>query len=310
MQDTMNGNNKQLFYHNAFCDVEKSVLFEFLPLKRALEIINENIKLDFSKDEMAELSRYVLMKNILGNVSEISLKVSDPSSAIKYMLEYGISGKVLVDGRQILDLRLTKEVLYLLKQNQVNIEIGIFIDGILNYSEDELNAISEFVGKEKLPVYINFLRTLDEAGTLDKTYGKSPARVLEDFGFLDRECYCIGCNFLDKDDAEVLAGYDTEIILTPLADMKLGRGAINLQMLFGQGLKVGLGSGEFREILMIGEAGIALGNTANLMYTPFPATEEQSNGMLQTNNKISPQFSEEEFYRQKEKVEKIIRRIK
>ncbi len=297
-------------FQNSFCYGEKAALTEFVNLKKVIKILTNEIPLNLSKEEILECCRYMVMKNAKFNVTDLTVFSSEPELALQSMLEVGMKGKVLVDAKKIIEKAFTKIELEKLRQNSLKIEIGIFINGILNFSEEELSILAEFAGREKLPVYINFLRTLDEAGVLDKTNGKSPARVLEDFGFLDRKCYCLGCNFLDKDDAEILASYDAEIVLTPTMDMLFGRGFINLQMLFGQGLKVSLGTGESFTTKMRAEAGVAMGNTANLMYDPFPIKYEQLDNMYEIDGNEILQVKDEDLQNQRQKVEEILRRIK
>ncbi len=308
MQKSMAKNKQTDFYINSFCNALKSVCFEFLPFEKALEI-SDNLSDLLTNEEIKEINRYMVLKNLESKVSELTLITHEVNSAVQTMLEFDLTGSVLIYGKSIQDFNLFKSQVDDLMQKQDKIKIGIYIDNILDFSEEDLCKLSDFTGKEKLPIYLNFLRTLDEAGSLDKLYGKSPAKVLEDFGFLDRKCYCVGCNFLDKDDAEVLYFNHAYIILTPLSDMMLGKGAVNLQMLLGQGLTVSLGSDSYIPIDMNLEGKIALGNTANLMYDPKPIERVQIYEMI--SSEIQNNFLESpELENQKQKIEKILRRIK
>ncbi len=301
-------------YNNSFCDFDKSLLFEFLDLDDAIDLIeNKNFELIAEKD-CKELYEYVVLKNLNNDVKELTVRANFPLIAFEVMKKHGMNGKVLCDARILLDdyfkktnkLKNLQDVFAL----QNKLQLAVYIDNLLALSEGELSIISEIVGKNKLPLYLNFLRSLDEAGTLDKIYSKSPARVLEDFGLLDRKAYIIGCNFLDKDDASVLAGYEASIIITPLADMMLGRGAVNLQMPLNEGVEVKLGSDCYPFVDMLEEGKIASGNTANLMFDPFAVSRQELEGMIISNKDVDEMLTEIRLNKQKEKVKEIFRRKK
>lgn len=263
-------------YKNAFCDVERRFIFESYPLKIALETSFSSLKL--SADECKRIYKAAIEENIKNNVGQLTLLVTYPHIAAEVLDEFDISAVILVHVKNIVVLTDTLREDF---RKKYKCPLGIYIPDLLDLSEEEIEDVAYAAGKEKLPVYINFLRTLEEAGSLDKIYNKSPAKVLEEFGYLDRECYVVGCNFLDKDDAQILASCNTKVILTPLEDMMLGQGAINLKMLFEQGLDVSLGSGVHSCLDMESQAKIAVGNTANLMYNPFPISEEEYKSLIE-----------------------------
>ncbi len=112
-------------------------------------------------------------------------------------------------------------------------------------SEQELNDISDDVAKNKLKLYMKVGQTLDELGTLDKTYGKPLTHILEDFGFLDRTYpVLIGGNCLEKDDFRFLKEHEIyNTVICPSEDGKVGRRMTNVLQLKNLDFVVGLGSG-------------------------------------------------------------------
>lgn len=290
-------------YKNSFADVEKSVMFEFVGVQSALGLIEEGEEKAFLKDQVLDMNRYFVLSNLMADTKEITLYSIYPQLAIKAMEEFGMNGKVLFDAQ----LLLTGKNFDALFKGKTNIKGAYFIDDILKYSQTQLSAISDALAKQQAEVYINFYRTLNEAGTLDNIFKKSPAKVLEDFGFLDRKIHLVGCNFLDKDDALILAQYNVDIISTPLADMMLGRGAINLQSILASGLSVHLGSGEYPYPDMLQEGKIALGNTANLMYDPFALTKQQIEDMVVSNLDVDEMLTEVRYEKLKNKIKEIFR---
>lgn len=273
MQDTI---WQPIKYKNAFCDVEGKFVFETLPLQNAIE--NDFGSLNLSLQDCRQIYKSTIQENIKNNVAKLSILVSNPFLAAEILEELDINATIVMNVKN--SDALSNTLLEDFKR-KYKFPLAIYIPQLLDLSEEEIENIVYLAGKEKITIYINFLRSLEEAGSLDKIYGKSPAKVLEEFGCLDRECYLVGCNFLDKDDAQILSSYNTKIILTPLEDMLLGQGFVNLKMLFEQGLKINLGSGIHNCLEMQSQAKIALGNTANLMYDPFPILEEEYKSLFE-----------------------------
>jgi len=113
-------------------------------------------------------------------------------------------------------------------------------------SEKELEQISELSAKKKL--FMKVGQDLDELGAIDKHYGKTLSEVLEEFGFLDRKSVLVGGNCLEKDELRLLKNYETQVVIVPNEDARLGRRATNLLTLKNLGFEVAIGSGEIAEI--------------------------------------------------------------
>ena len=301
-------------YNNSYCDLDKSLLFEFFDLDDAIEMVNNNDYSFISENDCKELYEYVVLKNLHNDVKELTIKAKFPLQAFEVLKKHGLFGNILCDARVLLNDFFKKTCFLKSLQEKIKEQDKIFLailcDDILSFSEAELSLISELAGKQKLPLYINFLRTLDEAGNLDKLYNKSPARVLEDFGFPDRKAYLVGCNFLDKDDANLLASYEASLIITPLSDMMLGRGAVNLQMPLNEGIEIKIGSDCYPFVDMLEEGKIATGNTANIMFDPFAITRQELEKMIVSDKDVDEFLTEVRLKKQKEKVKEIFRRKK
>lgn len=119
------------------------------------------------------------------------------------------------------------------------------LNDIDEMSDQELNDFSDNVAKNKLKLYMKVGQTLDELGTLDKTYKKPLTHILEDFGFLDRTCpVLIGGNCLEKDDFRFLKEHEiSNFVICPSEDGKVGRRMTNVLQLKNLDFVVGLGSG-------------------------------------------------------------------
>ena len=122
------------------------------------------------------------------------------------------------------------------------------IDKIEEKDEKTLSDLSLWVAKEKSVSFLKIGQDLESLGSIDKEYGKSVSRVLEDFGFLDRRAVIVGGNCLEKDELELFRSYDCDFVLLPNDDGKFGRRVVNLATLFSKDFNIALGSGDSSEI--------------------------------------------------------------
>lgn len=241
-------------FKNGFCDIMRTALNTFLPVEESEEMCLEFEKL--TADELLPLARFAFLLNKCSGIGEVN--VFAPSADVLPLFEeFGLDGKLILPLEAVSGLR---------AKDFVGERIALFVPSLLELEEKELSEISDLAGKMKLPVFIGFGKSLDEVGLLDQRYKLSPARILEDFGFLDRECYLLGCNFIDKDDLEIIASYGAKVILTPRSDMMLGRGAVNLYSIENKGISYSFGSDVCPVVDVASEAALARGNTANLLY--------------------------------------------
>ena len=207
------------------------------------------------------------------------------------------------------------------------------VENLLDYAEGYLAELADITGKLDIPTIISLGRDIEEVGKLVNRYKMSPAEVIESFGFLDRDCYLYGLNYIDKDDQKLLSSYQPTLIFMPKNDGEEGRGEINLYNFIYNRLKFGFSSGKCYNIDMLGEGKLALTNTTNLMHERgLIATEELLSSLLmeETNETINIAIDElereenvfdkkveiqdenlvKEFYSLEEKVKQIAKRIK
>ena len=229
-------------FKNYYCDPLASFIYEGMPRTNLEEVT-------VSKEEEKLLCEYAVIKNKVAGVSEVNIACSEPSIVLELLKKYGLKGRAVVSD--------------ISKCSDGTI---FHIKDILSLSEQQLQDIALEVGKRKIPCMLTFGRTLDQMGQIDKLYGMSPARFLEEEGFLDRECLILGGNYLDKDDLNILSQYDARVVVTPRSDMLLGRGFINLSPLKSQGLALGFATDIHPYTDMLAEVYLAAGQTANLMH--------------------------------------------
>ncbi len=261
-------------FKNYFCDAISCSLGEFIDVYDS-QFDEDELLSKLSKEEINIICQYAIVKNKIAGVGELYLKVPIASIGREALEMFEMCGKVIISAKQKEDLT---------TNDFVGDRVILYIEDLLDYKEGALSDIADFLGRTDMPVIINLGRTLEEVGKLVNRYGKSPVEVLEDFGYLDRECYVYGLNFIDKDDQKLLSSYNANIIFSPRSDGEEGRGAINLYNFIYNRLKFVFSSGKCYNIDMLAEGKLARINTNNLMYEKGLIKDEELLEALVTQN--------------------------
>lgn len=239
---------------NYYCDALKCAVGEFLNIDndKYCDFIN-----CLNIEEEKVLTELAVLKNLEAGVKNLYLKVKNFNVGQSILEKYNLNGYIIVSANVLENLPTSA-----LTGNRLILEI----ESILNYNVSQLSKIVDFVAKTDSKVLINLGQDLEELGKIVNLYNRSPVEILEDFGFLDRDCFIKGLNFIDKEDQKILKNYNTFLIFSPRSDGNEGKGAINLYNFIYNDLKFGFSSGNCYNIDMLAEARLAKLNTNNLMY--------------------------------------------
>ena len=120
-------------------------------------------------------------------------------------------------------------------------------------SERMLRQIDEKAKELSLRKEIHLAESLKEYDDCMKAHGKTPVRYLADLGFLDEKTILAHCVRLEKEDYSLLKSSCAHVVTNPASNAKLGNGAADFEMLYGQGVRICLGTD-----------GAASNNTQNL----------------------------------------------
>lgn len=241
-------------FRNLYCDALLSSLGKYIDIYDVDETEITNLLSSEDEEVLVELS---VIKNFLAGVGELNLKVLRRGVGQKLLEKYNLCGREILSARQMTALS-TSEF--------VGGRIGFDVENLLDYAEGFLAELSDLTGKLNIPIFISLGRDIEEVGKLVNRYKMSPAELLENFGFLDRECYLYGLNYIDKDDQKLLKTYNPTLIFMPKNDGEEGKGAINLYNFIYNDLKFVFSSGKCYNIDMLAEGKLALTNTNNLMH--------------------------------------------
>ena len=239
---------------NLYCDAISCSLGKYLDV---YQIEENEILNNLTNEEIELLVELAVLKNYLAGVGELNLKVPVADIGVKYLNKFNISGREILSARQLIALSASE---------LVGGRIGFDVENLLDYTEGFLSELADLSGKLELPLFISFGRDIEEVGKLVNRYKMSPAEIIESFGFLDRECFLYGLNYIDKDDQKLIKNYQPTLIFMPNNDGEEGKGNINLYNFIYNDLKFCFSSGKCYNINMLGEAKLAEVNTANLMH--------------------------------------------
>lgn len=264
-------------FKNFYCDGVLSALGKYIDV---YNIDEDAIYKLLSKEEMEALIETTVLKNKRNGVKELYIKVPYVNMGVKFLDKHQIRGKEILSARHLTALT-AGEI--------VGGRIGFDVENLLDYAEGFLSEVSDLTGRLDIPIFISFGRDIEEVGKLVNRYKQSPAEILENFGFLDRECYLYGLNYIDKDDLKLIRTYNPTIIFMPKNDGEEGRGQINLYNFVYNEIKFCFSTGRCYNIDMLGELKLAVINTSNLMH---------ERGLISANTLISAieiQESQEEL---------------
>lgn len=241
-------------FTNLYCNAIECALGKYIDIYNNDESeINNLISIE-DEEILVELA---IIKNLLAGVGEVNLKVLRRGMAEKFLEKYNLQGREILSARQMTALS-TSEF--------VGGRICFDVENLLDYAEGFLTELSDLTGKLDIPIFISLGRDIEEVGKLVNRYKMSPAELLESMGYLDRNCFLYGLNYIDKDDQKLLKTYNPTLIFLPRNDGEEGRGAINLYNFIYNDLKFVFSSGKCYNINMLAEGKLALTNTSNLMH--------------------------------------------
>lgn len=205
----------------------------------------------------------VVEKNIAVGVSELNLLTHDPFAAAEKYKKFNLTGKIIIyadDYKKNVTKKLTKQ----------GFDLAIYID-LLSFNERELEKLSLTC----LPVFIPLYDDLTRTGQIDSQFGMSPAKLIEEMGFLDRDCTIVGGTYADKDDLELLGSYGAKIAVCPVWQSQKGAALTNIVLMQKYGLKIGLGNGGNPEIDLAKESEYLYLTTLSLLENPQAITLEE-----------------------------------
>ncbi|MTI61123.1 MAG: amidohydrolase [Firmicutes bacterium] len=138
-------------------------------------------------------------------------------------------------------------------------------------SEGYLREIIDLSNEHNLSVNIHLAETKREYAKIEKEYGLSPVKYLNNIGLFSRPVVAAHCVYLDDEDIDIMASNQVGIVYNPASNMKLGSGIAPICKMIDRGIKVGIGSD-----------GVSSNNNLDLIE------EARLGSYLQKVNKLNP----------------------
>lgn len=241
-------------FNNYYCDALYCALGEFFDKEKIDEILNSKT---LTQQQVKQLCEYAVIKNKIAGVTFLNLKVPDFGYGIELLEKYNMNGHEIVSAN-LMNCMPSKAL--------VGQRLMLEVESLLEYNENFLSDLSDLSAKIDIPIIFALGQDLEEVGKIVNKFKMSPVQTLESFGFLDRECYVLGLNFIDKDDQKLMRDYGATCIFSPCCDGEEGKGAINLYNFIYNDLKFRFSSRRNHNIDMLKECWLAMVNTSNLMF--------------------------------------------
>ncbi len=176
-------------------------------------------------------------KNAAAGVKRLDCLCENAEFSAAMFKKYGFLGRLILPAKVALNQK------SLLAAQELGYPISILVD--LLDDEQTINRVA-MLG---LPTTVILYENLTRTGEISQKYGgKMPAEVLEDLGFLDRECTIVGGMYADKEDLQILGDYSARIVMCPRAFAEKGGTFANLKLLKKYDIKLSLGTFDFEEI--------------------------------------------------------------
>lgn len=135
------------------------------------------------------------------------------------------------------------------------LDFSITPHALYSSSKEYLKKASDLATNLNLPIHTHFCENENEVKGIINDYNKTPAKALEELGFLNHKLILAHCTFLNDEDIITLRNKDVSIVHNPVSNLNLGCGIANITKYSNNGINVCLGTD-----------GQGSGNTMNLFY--------------------------------------------
>lgn len=103
-------------------------------------------------------------------------------------------------------------------------------------------AVAEYAKGQEIGMHVHLSETRAEQEACLSRYGKTPARILEDYGLWDTRAIAAHCVWTDEDDWALLAERGVTAVHNPASNLKLGSGIAPITAMKRAGVRVALGT--------------------------------------------------------------------
>lgn len=201
------------------------------------EKYNQFVK-SLSMEEKYLIYKYQMLNAIKNGITtlcdndfyNLSLKKAVIESGINFVYKVGFDG-----GENNFDESLVR------KLETTNENYVFALKNVLYNCEEDFSKIIKLSRQYNKPILINGSENIVEAGEVEKNFGVTNIKLLENYGLLDNNHIINNSNVIDKDDYESLLNFDSKLIFSPSYNFNFGYKSANIYALNKQNL-IGLSS--------------------------------------------------------------------
>ncbi len=172
----------------------------------------------------------MLFRSVAAGAKYLQILTSRPETICRQMQCQGLDGRIIVRPELVLGGKIKK-------LKNLPFPLAVYVD-ILECDEKVLEEVSMLGIAVVIPLFENLQRT----GEISAMFDTSPAKLIEQLGFLDRDCTIVGGMYADKDDLEILGSYNAKMVLCPRAFARRGGTFANIVLMKKQGLNLQMGT--------------------------------------------------------------------
>ena len=121
-------------------------------------------------------------------------------------------------------------------------DTAVFAHSIYGTSAENFDKINLFAKENNLAVTTHMSETLKEVGDATAKLELTPVEYLEYLGFFDRNATVYHCVHADKDDLQILADYNVNVVTCPSSNLKLASGVAPIYAMHNKGLNIAIGT--------------------------------------------------------------------
>ena len=254
-------------------DFDNAEKYNDLLCVKSFSAVVENNLIEEKLEDKVRLKKQFVSECIKNGITRIIDVSRDSLLSAKVYMDYDIdiflAVKLFPD--ENIDEKVVDNKIAEIKRINNRASTILAFDSVFDFNEDQITEIVKYAKKHNMHIYTKISQSLDEVGECDKIYNMSPVEYLESLGILDRKCIIGGCEYLDKEDLELLQNYDCTLCLSVSDDLVKGVGFAPIYSMLNKGLKICVGLKDdvrpniFREMFLLTHTQSAVLNIPNLI---------------------------------------------
>ncbi|MDD4350662.1 MAG: amidohydrolase family protein [Clostridia bacterium] len=195
---------------------------------------------ELTEQDIYKYTKIACKQYIRNGITTVCDMYFEPKSILKAFNEEGLRCKVALGAKlntqNSLYEQLNKEYCSV-KENSVG-----YVHAIYDVDEVGISDTLKFCKEKDLLLTMHLSESLQGVGECDKEYQMTPVAFCEKLGCFDRPCLAAHCVHLDKNDFDILANNQVNVVTCPSSNSNLASGIAPIYALSKRGVNICLGT--------------------------------------------------------------------